>query len=230
MGGWSLRFSSLPLRRLAGLLLVVAGVAALIGCSTPRERYVILSTFFDGVPDPDKVVAAAEKEEAKEEGPKVVTSSIVSRHKPYVENQCASCHRVGGMIAEFDVAYKQCGKCHAKVTTAYPKMHGPVALSACEWCHAPHESSQKFLLKDTSVKVCGQCHDQNLLSATPVQHTDGTDCLSCHGGHGGTERHFLKDGWRPVWPEAGAGTQPSTRPASTRPAERLQLQAGGGEA
>jgi predicted CXXCH cytochrome family protein len=205
--------------------MVIAGVLAIVGCSTPRERYVVLSTFFDGVPDPDKKVVVTQQV-VEDTGPQVVTSAIVSRHKPYVESQCASSHQVGGAIAEFEVAYQQCLKCHKKVTGEHPRMHGPVALAACQWCHAPHESTEKFLLKDTPVKVCAQCHDQNLLSPVPVQHTDGSNCLVCHGGHGGTERYFLKPDAHPEWPSTRpAATQPTTAPAP----EKLRLQALDGE-
>lgn len=130
------------------------------------------------------------------------------------------------MIAEFDVAYKQCLKCHKQVTTEHPKMHGPVALAACEWCHAPHESSEKWLLKDSPVKVCGQCHDQNLLSPVPVQHTDGSNCLTCHAGHGGTARYFLKPDARPEWPST---TRPATQPAAPREPLHLPTKVMGGD-
>jgi len=115
---------------------------------------------------------------------------------------------------EFDEAYKMCVKCHKDVSTQFVRMHGPVANAACRWCHAPHESTEPALLKDPPIKVCTQCHDQQLLGNNPPEHTDGkTSCISCHGGHGGPERYFLKPQAHPQWPD----TRPATQPAGAAP-------------
>jgi predicted CXXCH cytochrome family protein len=197
-----------------GLLLILAGTGMLIGCSTPQERYEVLSFFFDGVPDPAKANSAAEK--GASDGP-VATAVVMTLHKPYVNNQCDACHRLNsGEIAEFQEAYKACVKCHEQVTTQYQRMHGPVALGVCAFCHTAHESVEPALLKDSPVKVCGHCHESDMLSDTVQQHKDPSiSCLSCHFGHGGPERYFLK---QPT--VARREGTPATMPSSGEAKER----------
>lgn len=213
------------LRRAVGLFLLCAMIGW-TGCGSASERYKVLSFFFDGVPNPNapKVVRTA----AAATGPAQVAHLIVSRHKPYVDNQCDSCHRSSaGQILDFEDAFNACGKCHKTVATQYPRMHGPVARSACRWCHAPHESDQPALLKFTAIKVCTQCHDQQLLGNNPPQHGDGiTSCIACHNGHGGTQALFLKPGWKAEWPTSQATTLPATTsPAGPAPAAPATLPA-----
>lgn len=200
-----------------GLTVALCGfLFALIGCSTPRQRYQVLSVFFDGVPNPDapkKIFAVAPTT-----GPTVVHAVILSVHKPYQDpNGCNVCHRGdNGEIQDFELAYNKCVRCHPKTASSHKLMHGPVAREACKWCHTPHESAQLHLLKDTSIKVCTQCHDQQLLSNFPPQHTDGkTDCLTCHNGHGGDQRYFLKPLPQPQTQPA-PNTQPAPAPATQK--------------
>jgi predicted CXXCH cytochrome family protein len=218
------RAAGIP-RRLAGMLLMLLGIvmaAGLIGCGTPRERYKTLSFFFDGVPDPD---APAKRGSGGDVQQTVfVGKRIVSQHKPFLDNRCAECHNSAtGDIQDFSAAYSACIKCHKKVPTERDLMHGPVARAQCKWCHAPHESTEPALLKDTPIKVCTQCHDKQLLGSNPPEHVDGkTSCLQCHFGHGGTARYFLKpttlptgapDGNTPASADATQPATPATAPA-----------------
>jgi predicted CXXCH cytochrome family protein len=195
-----------------GSLMIGLGLLLLAGCGTPRERYQVLSVFFDGVPNPDTAKPAAGGN-----GPVAsVPVRMVTQHKPYAEENCAACHRSeSGNILDFSDAYKACVKCHAKVPQERKLMHGPVARGECRWCHAPHESAEEALFKDTPIRVCTQCHDTHLLGNNPPEHTDGkTSCLQCHFGHGGDKQYFLK----PASPPASApASQPDTAPALNLP-------------
>jgi predicted CXXCH cytochrome family protein len=189
-------------------------MGTVVGCGTPRERYRVLSFFFDGVPDPDKpIVVATQPQEDTNAETKVVTAVVMTVHKPYKDQQCGACHHnSAGEIQDFERAYDACVKCHKKELSGHKLMHGPVALAACQWCHAPHESQQPHLLKATPIQVCSQCHDRNLLGTFPIQHTDGvTSCISCHSGHGGDQRYFLVSAAQPV---GGTATKPTTEPAT----------------
>jgi predicted CXXCH cytochrome family protein len=200
-------------RWLPGAMGVLVWLALLVGCATPQERYRVLSFFFDGVPDPSapqKVVPQANLDANQEV---VSTVAVMSRHKPYVTNQCAVCHESAeGIIMDFEKAYNQCVKCHDKVKSGHPLMHGPVVQDACKWCHTPHESAEPALLKDTPIVVCTQCHNRQLLGDKPVEHLDGkTSCLKCHFGHGGDARYFLKSAATTTAPAADepSGLNPS---------------------
>jgi predicted CXXCH cytochrome family protein len=49
------------------------------------------------------------------------------------------------------------------------------------------------------------CHEQDFLSAGVPQHKQPkTDCLTCHSGHGGPDRKFLKPNWKQM-----AASQPT---------------------
>ena len=176
------------------------------------------------MPNPDAAKnAVAQTQEA---GPTVITASIVSRHKPYMEGKCDACHHSAtGDILEFEQAYRACLNCHKGVPTMLPRMHGPVARGECNWCHTGHESNEAALLKDTPIKVCTQCHDSQLLGPKPPEHVDGhTSCLLCHYGHGGNAADFLKPAAGPppaTWPGSGAATAPASQPggpSATQPA------------
>jgi len=210
----SRQFLAWMLSRSAGLLMILFGLASFVGLygcgGTPQERYRTLSIFFDGVPNPDAPARARNDAAGR---PTVAGARIVSVHKPYVNNQCAACHNApNGDVQDFALAYNACVKCHKNIPTERALMHGPVALAQCKWCHAPHQSTELNLLKDTPIKVCTQCHDKQLLSNNPPEHTDGTtSCLQCHFAHGGTARYFIKSpaATAPVVPTQVVPTPPS---------------------
>ena len=202
--------------QLAGAALAIFLGVWIAGCGTPQEKYRTLSFFFDGVPNPDAPKVARRVTAAGS----TVTLAIVSRHKPYVDNNCESCHRSAtGQMMDFSEAWKRCTSCHKDATNKYARMHGPVARAACNFCHTGHESVEPKLLRAAPIKVCTQCHDQQLLGPKPSQHNDGvTSCITCHSGHGGPEANFLKPNWQTEWPKSAA-TAPATAPAASRPSE-----------
>jgi predicted CXXCH cytochrome family protein len=160
---------------------------AWVGCSV-EKHYGLLSFFFDGVPDPTLVASGADAVRLAKE-----TGGVFYTHLPYQQEQCNECHldRSGTFVTSLggDV----CLKCHAGVMDEHRLMHGPVAAAACLYCHAPHESTVKPLLRANGPQVCTQCHEPNLLGTprSPV-HADMTrNCLDCHAGHGGSTRYFL---------------------------------------
>lgn len=165
-----------------------------LGCS-PKKDYRVLSFFFDGVPDPNAPPgrANADDDDDVRGNTSAIPRVVVYSHKPYADNQCNSCH--AGSAGSFESFSKLdatvCKKCHEKVPRQYAVMHGPVAVGECLWCHVPHESTIKGMLKDPAPAVCIQCHSRNLLSTNPPEHQmDKSSCLDCHVAHGG-ERHGL---------------------------------------
>jgi predicted CXXCH cytochrome family protein len=197
-----------PIRpaRALPLLAVLILIGSWVGCS-PQAKYRVLSTFFDGVPNPDaKPTIAATASQGKAAVSNQPTSSI---HKPYAEQRCDACH-VGG--AEQALAFQStaslqdsnlCMKCHEKIPNSHAFMHAPVAARACLFCHSPHESPLPHLLSAAQPQLCTQCHEPAMLGKSTPEHQDpNSNCLTCHIGHGSeTSRYFLRV------------AQPSTRPA-----------------
>lgn len=203
------------------LVLALALIGGLWGGCTAQKRYRVLSFFFDGVPDPNAPHGALAGSEDQTEGGKPIIRAVVYTHKPYAENKCDTCHV--GASGEFESFTKLdasiCLKCHAHVPTEYPVMHGPVALAECTWCHVPHESTIKGLLKQAAPGVCVQCHERSSLPAKPADHLSGNrSCLDCHVPHGAAWHGLLREGVAMEW-ESGPSastTMPTTR-ASTAP-------------
>ena len=178
-----------------GVLLACAAAMTLAiglwgGCSVERD-YKVLSFFFDGVPDPEARQRALETGVGKVD---ITTSPTYTVHKPYAAEQCSECHGGRSRLTKRDSSL--CLKCHKDEPTRYERMHGPVAAIACLWCHEPHESAYSTLLRDKPNAVCGLCHEAGALDSARVpEHADASrECLSCHDGHGGTQRYFLRAG------------------------------------
>ena len=132
---------------------------------------------------------------------------LASTHKPFVEEKCDACHAGGsGAITAFaSVTSDVCLKCHTGTPHQYPMMHGPVAVTACLWCHNPHESNQPSLLKaprravhpvpraaDAERRPAGAPHHQLRMPQVP------------HG----SRRHPA------LFPSAGRGRRPRSRRAA----------------
>jgi predicted CXXCH cytochrome family protein len=176
----------------------LAGLAVWVGCTVTADNYEFYRFFFDGVPDPTAIVLPGDRLASE--------SPTYSLHQPFAEDKCVECH--GRRFSPQGVSSSVCLSCHEGVTTAQPRMHGPVVTVACLWCHAPHESPYAALFKGPPREVCANCHSPGLLGTTKTpEHLpdSAVSCLECHFGHGGVSRHFLR--------QAGHGLgEPGTTP------------------
>jgi len=183
------------------------------GCAR-ENRYRVLSFFFDGVPDPNAPSPIAETDQGgwsttRPGGPR---SGMGSVHKPFADNQCTACHKESpqGGFALSAVNPNICLDCHQPVMQQYAVMHAPVVAKACLWCHNPHDSPAKSLLREPPPGICTQCHEKGLLSSKPPEHllTD-SKCLECHVAHGADKRNLLRASISPATPS----TPPASLPA-----------------
>lgn len=176
-------------RRIAlagGAMVLVALVWT--GCSV-EKNYELLSFFFDGVPNPNRLT------NIDGGSPGSMRESLTyTIHQPYAEQQCDACHR--SMFDRSGIGSEVCLNCHSDVQNEYAYMHGPVAVGACLWCHAPHESAYAHLLKEKDRPVCTQCHGPAMLDTerVPAHADEERGCLECHTGHGSDARHQLRAG------------------------------------
>jgi predicted CXXCH cytochrome family protein len=182
-------------------LLIMLGPAALtalcwVGCSVERD-YKILSIFFEGVPTPEELRA-----QSAGSGLGVAPNYVI--HPPFAQDKCLECHVSSVQVRLTRDDSGMCLKCHEGVPTEYTYVHGPVRDS-CLWCHDPHLSGHKHLLRLRSPGLCRQCHDEGLMSTQVPGHQDpDADCLECHQGHGGPTRGFLRPSYRKEEADGGA--------------------------
>jgi predicted CXXCH cytochrome family protein len=185
----------------------------LISCGDPVQRHKALTFFFDGVPPLTTETTGTEMgpprpvsmpaSDANGEGGTGKPKEVWYVHQPTKEpNDCSSsCH---GKMAKGEWGLPEfkkkspamCYDCHEEVAKAKGFMHGPVAVGDCLFCHTPHRSPNKYLLKEKDPELCYKCH-QKLWIMTISGHTgeDLSSCLSCHEGHVGSTVSLLRPDW-----------------------------------
>lgn len=179
-----------------------------VGCSTPEERYQVLSFFFDGVPVPESMreqLANTEQAKGGTTGQTQVTDEAAQEvtwvyHAPYADGvSCQACHDLQqGMEMRSGNEAELCRDCHSSHFTyeAGDWMHGPAALGECRMCHEPHKSEHPDLLTSAQPEICLNCHDGEALLDRPhhVTAKAGQDrCGKCHDPHLAGNRKLLVD-------------------------------------
>ena len=159
------------------------------GCVT-EKNYKMLSFFFDGVPEPGKVMTtdtlgrAGSKDQAKTEVRGVV-------HGPYAARLCKACHEAGtsnNLILPID---QLCANCH-NIRLDKKWIHGPVVSGGCRVCHMPHSSRFGFLLVADSKDFCFYCHNRADVFKNPVHQGSDSSCTTCHDAHMSDTKYLLK--------------------------------------
>jgi len=181
-------------RLLFGLFIFI--IVSTIAC-TPSIRYKILSTLFDGVPNP------YEKKEVVQDTTRGNVSQRMAQlsrkvepqyvfHPPYQEKECASCHVIEEGNRLVEKMPDLCSTCHDPIQEEYSKLHGPVASGQCTTCHNPHMAKFPKLLKREGKDLCLYCHDSKRLYKTETHaELQEANCQECHNPHGGLDKYFL---------------------------------------
>lgn len=117
-------------------------------------------------------------------------------HPPFGDGSCDACHEKGGTVVEGG-SRRLCFACHSdweERASKAPHIHGAVDAGECVACHTPHASTRAFLLKSSSVRVCGGCHSDQLPAAGEKPHgaIAALGCPVCHQPHSGGEK-FLRE-------------------------------------
>ncbi|MBN1475534.1 hypothetical protein JXA47_02155 [Candidatus Sumerlaeota bacterium] len=173
---------------------LAALVVSLIACSA-QTRHRILSTLFDGVPEPG-ASAAPEPTMARLMNPDgAAADSVIEReihwtsvHRPYAQGACDACHR--GEITEAVAALSdgQCLSCHSTEMLSGGWDHAPAALGLCSLCHVAHVSMHPALQSQAQPELCISCHaDPTLMTSIEVHRGAGNQrCTACHDPHRGS--------------------------------------------
>ncbi|MHC1706616.1 MAG: cytochrome c3 family protein [Bacteroidales bacterium] len=171
----------------------------LSGCS-PRSSYLVMSFFFDGVPDYTKKQSKPLTDSVRNGTNPLLMASLPVKaasayilHKPYSDRNCTSCHDKGINNTSLKEQPGMCYSCHKDFALQYKYVHGPAAGGYCSSCHHPHKGVEANLLKTKGQDLCYRCHvASDILQNISHKDIGSTDCINCHNPHGGADRFVLK--------------------------------------
>jgi predicted CXXCH cytochrome family protein len=123
-------------------------------------------------------------------------------HLPVKNGECQSCHKPTGQKhpkitkEAFLLTDKGkaglCSECHERKDTK-KHVHPPVAAGDCLDCHDPHQSDNKFQLKEDGATLCYMCHEKSKLARSfPHKPVADGNCLGCHDPHQSDQKYMLK--------------------------------------
>ena len=186
------------IKKILCFFLYSTAVVILLSCSS-STKHQILSTFFDGVPDPNakpKAIVDSLKADSlaniKNENYKTVNEVKFVFHPPYKNRLCKDCHNLERSNQLTKPIPDLCYKCHEKFSKKNPSLHGPVAMGDCQVCHSPHFTENNFLLKRAGRDLCLHCHESTYVYENKHHFaTEEYQCLDCHDPHSGQDRFLL---------------------------------------
>lgn len=180
---------SSKIKILSIIFLLYISLLFLSGCS-PTTRYKVLSFFFDGVPDPDKVEETVSMDWKKRAREGKGERQRVGEHGPFAAKMCEGCHKRGSN--ELILPIEQlCLNCH-NLQIEKKWVHGPIVAGGCRICHEPHGSGQPYLLVSESEKFCFHCHSERAVLKNPVHESLEIRCTDCHDAHASDNEFLLR--------------------------------------
>jgi len=164
-------------------------VAVLSAACDATTRHKVLTTFFDGVPEPPRAPAQAEQP-GNAAGAAVARTVVTHDHGPYAAKLCNACH-ASGTNALIAPGEQLCFRCH-DLGLEKRFVHGPLASGGCLVCHDPHSSRSRDLLVSESDDFCLHCHDRRSKGGIGAQHGLQENCTTCHEPHMSDRKYLLK--------------------------------------
>jgi predicted CXXCH cytochrome family protein len=178
----------MKVRTAAACMFLVAALS--VGCSATTSHKV-LSTFFDGVPEPGTGAQAAPGAPVAAGGAAPARQAGYREHGPYAAKLCKACHEAGATNALVVPKEQLCLQCHElRLDRKY--VHGPLASGGCLVCHDPHSSQYRYLLVSESDGFCLHCHDGQALAKNASHAGVQGECTTCHDAHMSDRKFLLK--------------------------------------
>lgn len=179
------------------ITILITGIFV-ISC-TPQEKFIILSFFFDGVPEPEIQELTSIQDSIKESASinQIAVSSkkesTIIFHEPYKNKNCTNCHAENSMGDIKETQPGLCYNCHNNFDQIYSNLHGPIQNGYCTVCHHPHKAKNKNLLVSKGQNICFTCHDITAVNENNIHvNIEDLNCINCHNPHGGENKYNLK--------------------------------------
>ncbi len=117
-------------------------------------------------------------------------------------SQCIGCHAAHASPTKCsaDSIPGMCYECHESLAPAALKgwAHGPLAVGQCQLCHEPHETGNRYLLRERIPVLCYGCHEEKSVKSVRDHWRESyVDCSNCHEAHTSLERPLLKPSTQP---------------------------------
>lgn len=124
-------------------------------------------------------------------------------HAAATGGQCLTCHRSKGSLpasgrhakdAFAEVPGSACTGCHKQLAAKLKKLrfvHGPVAVTACSYCHTTHGGKGQHQLRTTGKGLCYKCHNDKRLKASG-HGSKRPSCGHCHDAHGEKNANLVR--------------------------------------
>lgn len=180
-----------------------------INCS-PVRRHKVLTFFLDGVPplggEPNDAINVGDSNSPSANVGEGANEPNVVWYSHLPPRECKKCHdmsRPPTRVVRRPQFVKEppglCYDCHPETNYADSSdfVHGPVASGECVFCHAPHGSKNKYLLKEPIPEICLSCHSSEDVELID-NHSEANyaSCDRCHLSHASLEEGLLREDWK----------------------------------
>lgn len=187
-----------PMKPLPRILVLLAGVAAVIGCgSASGSRRGAASE-----------CAGCHRRSLDAQ------RALASVHPPFAEENCAACHARHGPRGEnvlVDSEPALCLSCHDDEEFQRGHVHSAVQMSGCTGCHRPHASANAKLLAEPPATLCGTCHT-SVEKAHGGYRVEGARCAMCHVPHSSSGDKLLAEVTHEVLSDCSSCHAPTSSP------------------
>ena len=192
--------------KIGAIGLIITGFLLLVSAMScdMKKHHKTVTFFFDGVPPLDteavQVEMSREGTAVESEIKQIPKTPTGSEHEPWrkCEGDCHGQRTQKSFSRQVYLSEKipaLCYSCHTDYTVSSTFVHGPVVVGDCLFCHNPHRSKNKYLLKTPVPDLCFQCHEKGVVESISGHMVESAaKCNECHEAHTSSVRTLLKIG------------------------------------